>query len=138
MRANYRTNALTVNNTYGEVAPGPLRLFLGPVGSILLSSTLLLAGLIMLYRSDWHSVLVGLVDKLMLPEAESEGKSRAANKPDRESFAERARKLIRKNEELAGAEPVQEAAAGNVVPAVKSPPAAESNVALTIILGYSI
>ena len=114
---------------YGEVAPGPLRLFLGPVGSILLSSTLLLAGLIMLYRSDWHSVLVGLVDKLMLPEAESEGKSRAANKPDRESFAERARKLIRKNEELAGAEPVQEAAAGSVVPAVKSPQAAESNVA---------
>ena len=48
----------------GELAAGPLRLFLGPVGSTLLSATLLLAGLIMLYSSDWHSVLVSLVDRI--------------------------------------------------------------------------
>jgi len=49
---------------YGDIAPGPMRLFLGPVGSTLFSSTLLLAGLILLYTSDWHSVLVSLVDKI--------------------------------------------------------------------------
>lgn len=49
----------------GDIAPGPLRLFLGPVGSILFSATLLLAGLIMLYSSDWHTVLVSMVDKII-------------------------------------------------------------------------
>ena len=35
-----------------DIAPGVLRLFLGPVGSTLLGGTLLLAGMMMLYRSE--------------------------------------------------------------------------------------
>jgi len=81
---------------------GVLRQYLGPVGSTLLSSTLLLAGLIMLYRSDWHSVLVSWVDSLCAEPAE---KSPAA--PQRKGsgrgepgFVERVKKLMEKTQSI--------------------------------------
>ena len=74
-------------------APGIMRLYLGPVGSTLLSATLLLTGLIMLYRSDWHTVLVEAVDQLC--SESNEPKRQKAEKPapeskkqDRELFEE--------------------------------------------------
>ena len=86
-----------------DVASGPLRLYLGPVGSTLLSSTLLLAGLIMLYRSDWHSVLVDLVDRLCAEGAEKSAGTveDSKRKPRKESFIERFRKV----QEQAGSVP---------------------------------
>ena len=91
------------------IQPGVLRLFLGPVGCILLSSTLLLAGLIMLYRSEWHSVLVNMVDALIpareadLPAKKENIASEKTVKTEKEklSFAERVRQLTARNEEIA-------------------------------------
>ena len=113
---------------YGDIAPGPLRLFLGPVGSTLFSATLLLAGLILLYSSDWHSVLVSLVNKIfdtaenaaeksinrkkeaLLARAEEleqqeealeKDSSSCKEKPSKkESFADRVRNLMQKSQEL--------------------------------------
>ena len=90
------------------IRPGVLRFFLGPVGCILSSSTLLLVGLIMLYRSEWHSVLVNAVD-VLLPAADNsypaEKEVVRPEKPSRKekekiSFAERVRLLTARNEEI--------------------------------------
>ena len=89
------------------VAPGVLRLFLGPVGSTLLGATLLLAGLLLLYRSDWHSVVISAVDALCnMPEGAKEEKpvrKKLFGKSE-DSFAERASRLLAGNAEPA-AEP---------------------------------
>ena len=91
-----------------NVQPGVLRLVVGPVGCILISSTLLLAGLIMLYRSEWHSVLVHAVDLLLPAVDDSQAGEKEKVKParsserekdkDKMSFAERVRQLTARNE----------------------------------------
>ncbi len=89
-----------------SIQPGVLRLSIGPVGCILVSSTLLLAGLIMLYRSEWHSVLVNAVD-LLIPASDSGYamekevvRPEKTAKKEKISFAERVRQLTARNEEL--------------------------------------
>ncbi|MBO5924297.1 MAG: DNA translocase FtsK [Lentisphaeria bacterium] len=124
------------------VQPGALRLAIGPVGCILVSSTLLLAGLIMLYRSEWHSVLVGAVDAILpvgnddLPApakapagrkscrddiVEMEPEKPVENKVEKEklSFAERARRLVARTEQTA--EQLKNEAAAEYAPAVQAP-----------------
>ncbi len=90
------------------VAPGVLRLFLGPVGSTLLGATLLLAGLLMLYRADWHSVLVSAVDAFCAaaPDREERKTVREKSGKAEDSFADRARKLLARSEKLAEEPPV--------------------------------
>lgn len=90
------------------VAPGVLRLFLGPVGSTLLGATLLLAGLLMLYRADWHSVLVSAVDALCAaaPDREERKTVREKSGKAEDSFADRARKLLARSEKLSEEPPV--------------------------------
>ena len=92
-----------------DLPPGVLRLCVGPVGCVLISSTLLLAGLIMLYRSEWHSVLVNAVDLLLPAAGDERSGEKEKVKPvknsepekDKEkiSFAERVRQLTARNEQ---------------------------------------
>ena len=86
-----------------DVQPGILRLYLGAVGSMLLSSTLLITGLIMLYRSEWHSVLVSLVDNLCWDSSEKspvQASERTASTRKEESFVERTRKLLERSKKV--------------------------------------
>ncbi len=119
-----------------SVQPGCLRLAIGPVGCILVSSTLLLAGLIMLYRSEWHSVLVDAVDAL-LPAADRvpcEAREKVRTEKDQEtekardkekiSFAERVRQLTARKEQLAEELAAEVAAENNPLP---EPEAAAEN-----------
>ena len=129
------------------VQPGWLRLASGPGGCSLVSSTLLLAGLIMLYRSEWHSVLVSAVDALLFPvedlpeslktprrnsrsrEVESEPEKPADRKSEtgKLSFAERAKRLVARAEHAA--EQLKNNAAADT-PAAPSPaPAAAAKEA---------
>ena len=114
-----------------NIQPGTLRLLVGPVGCILISSTLLLAGLIMLYRSEWHSVLVNAVDALLAAADEKQAgatekskneKVKSETSPEQEkesektSFAERVRRLTARREELAEQLAAEAAAENNPPP----------------------
>ena len=83
-----------------DVPPGILRLHLGAVGSMLLSSTLLMTGLIMLYRSEWHSVLVSLVDNFYLGDSEKSPAPERFSTRKEESFVERTRKLLERSKKV--------------------------------------
>ena len=100
-----------------DIAPGVLRLFLGPVGSTLLGGTLLLAGMMMLYRSEWHSVLVSLADKLSEAPTGAYKVEKHAG-AEKESFVDRARKLLEKSESMAENKP----AAGAAMPMLDNEP----------------
>jgi len=47
-----------------DLPPGALRMLLGPVGSSIVGSIFLLAGVIMLYRSEWHTLVLTLMHSL--------------------------------------------------------------------------
>ncbi len=111
----------------GDVPAGFLRLHLGAVGSMILSSTLLLGGLIMLYRSEWHSVLVSLVDNFSVGGNDDEIAPAVSAKTEKsgknQSFTERARKLLDRSKQLEDAYSEKDA---EPAPAQPAPPVAEA------------
>ena len=118
----------------GDVPAGVLRLYMGAVGSMILSTTLLVGGLIMLYRSEWHTVLVSLVDNFSAGRESNESYAGDV-KPEKtgkaQSFAERARKLMQRTRELEDAYADKSPAENQVQPAAAAQPvpnAAEKTV----------
>lgn len=71
---------------YETLPPGALRMLIGTVGSSIVGSIFLLAGLIMLYRSEWHGVIGGMLETLKHADAGEEPPEPAA----RPSLVERA------------------------------------------------
>ncbi len=120
---------------FQNLAPGALRMFIGTVGSSIAGTILLISGLVMLYRSEWHGVVMGLIDALAVenttrktdpapPEKPAEVPDATPNPAPGASFVERARRLLDKvgRPAAASAEPAEPVASAE--PAVPAAPVA--------------